>query len=450
MTEAVPPIGTQFSRLAAVAPDEPAVTCDGRTLTRGELENSTNRLARAYADRGVGVGDYVTIALPNSIEWIQAALATWKLGAVPRPLSPRLPEPEFDALMQLRPRALIVGRISSESPSLPMEFTPYPDLSDGPLPEAVSPTWKALASGVSTGRPKLIEAGGDSRFAATIFGQMMAQRVIDLAGGDPTMGDLFVGSPLALAIALRGCARYCVGIAGWKADLEQAVAMARAVDPTTYALSMAYKYGLTIPDGGQLPTATAVRETAEAVQIAEQSGDDLALTAARLARGLALAHRPGPEREAGFEMLANVREMATQQRLTMTAVSMADIQIAREKARLDDIDGAIDVAHSVIDDLLNTGEMISCGPATTVLVESLLTRGADGDLHEAQAAIDRLAAIPTDPGFVLHELPLLRLRALLARAFRDEGTYREFADRYRKMATELGFEGHMAITEAMT
>lgn len=227
MTEAVPPIGTQFSRLAAVAPDEPAVTCDGRTLTRGELENSTNRLARAYADRGVGVGDYVTIALPNSIEWIQAALGTWKLGAVPQPLSPRLPEPEFDALMQLRPRALIVGRISSELPSLPMEFTPYPDLSDGPLPEAVSPTWKALASGVSTGRPKLIKAGGDSRFAATIFGQMMAQRVIDLAGGDPTMGDLFVGSPLALAIALRGCARYCVGIAGWKADLEQAVAMAR-------------------------------------------------------------------------------------------------------------------------------------------------------------------------------------------------------------------------------
>ena len=63
MTEAVPPIGTQFSRLAAVAPDEPAVTCDGRTLTRGELDSSTNRLARAYADRGVGVGDYVTIAL---------------------------------------------------------------------------------------------------------------------------------------------------------------------------------------------------------------------------------------------------------------------------------------------------------------------------------------------------------------------------------------------------
>jgi bile acid-coenzyme A ligase len=31
----VPPIGTQISALAEMAPDEPAVTCDGRTLTRG-------------------------------------------------------------------------------------------------------------------------------------------------------------------------------------------------------------------------------------------------------------------------------------------------------------------------------------------------------------------------------------------------------------------------------
>jgi bile acid-coenzyme A ligase len=36
-------------------------------------------------------------------------------------------------------------------------------LSDDPLPEVVSPCWKSLASGGSTGRPKLIEAGGDGR-----------------------------------------------------------------------------------------------------------------------------------------------------------------------------------------------------------------------------------------------------------------------------------------------
>src|SRR4051812_38953163 len=168
MTAPVPPIGTQVSTLAAVSPDAPAVTCDGRTLTRAELDASTNRLARAYAELGVGQGDYVTIVLPNSIEWAQAVLATWKLGATPTPLSARLPEPELAALLELRPPALLVGRDdpTGRSQSVPSDFTPDPVFSDGPLPEAVSPVWKSMASGGSTGRPKLIEAGGDSRFPA--------------------------------------------------------------------------------------------------------------------------------------------------------------------------------------------------------------------------------------------------------------------------------------------
>jgi bile acid-coenzyme A ligase len=175
----VPPIGAQISRLAQVAPDEPAVSCGGVTITRAELDSSTNRLARAYAGLGVGVGDYVTIVLPNSVEWVQAAVACWKLGAVPQPLSPRLPDAEFEGLLGLRPRALLVGRAypggdrqrgeagrsgspteQDGIPSLPTGFVPDPALSNAPLPEAVSPCWKSLASGGSTGRPKLIEAGG--------------------------------------------------------------------------------------------------------------------------------------------------------------------------------------------------------------------------------------------------------------------------------------------------
>ena len=41
------------------------------------------------------------------------------------------------------------------------------------------------------------------------------------------------------------------------------------------------------------------------------------------------------------------------------------------------------------------------------------------------------------------------LRALLARAQGDEEAYRDYRDRYRAMATELGFEGHMLWAEAM-
>lgn len=40
----VPPIGTQVAHLAAADPDRPAVSCQGRTLSRGELDRSTNSL----------------------------------------------------------------------------------------------------------------------------------------------------------------------------------------------------------------------------------------------------------------------------------------------------------------------------------------------------------------------------------------------------------------------
>ena len=93
--------------------------------------------------------------------------------------------------------------------------------------------------------------------------------------------------------------------------------------------------------------------------------------------------------------------------------------------------------------------MLWRGLATATLVESLLLRDGDGDIAQAHAAIERLAAVPTDPGFVLHELPLLRMRALLARAQGIEDSYREYRDRYRKMASVLGFQGHMKWAQAM-
>jgi adenylate cyclase len=115
-----------------------------------------------------------------------------------------------------------------------------------------------------------------------------------------------------------------------------------------------------------------------------------------------------------------------------------------------DLDGAIGLARAVVDDLFDSGGSIWSALATTALVDSLVRRGSDADLPDARAAIDRLAAVPTDPGFVLHEISLLRLRALLARARGDEGTYRDFRDRYRLMATSIGFAGHIAMAEAMT
>ncbi len=167
---ATPPIPTQLAELARADPDAPALTCGGRTVTRAQLDADTTRLARAYAEKGVGTGDYVTILMPNSIEWIQAVIACWKLGAVPQPLAPTLPDAELAEILDLRERALLVGRPDprGQVPSVPADFRPAPDTSAAALPEAVSPVWKAMGSGGSTGRPKLIETGGDSRVPAAI------------------------------------------------------------------------------------------------------------------------------------------------------------------------------------------------------------------------------------------------------------------------------------------
>jgi hypothetical protein len=68
---------------------------------------------------------------------------------------------------------------------------------------------------------------------------------------------------------------------------------------------------------------------------------------------------------------------------------------------------------------------------------------------EAEAAIARLAAAPADDRLVLRDLWLLRIRALLVQAQGDDAAYRNNRDRYRAMAIELGFEGHMKWAEAM-
>ena len=108
-----------------------------------------------------------------------------------------------------------------------------------------------------------------------------------------------------------------------------------------------------------------------------------------------------------------------------------------------------EILRTVIDHEFATGDIIHLGAAVTALVETLLERGTDADMAEAQTAIDRLAAVPVEPGFMLYDVTLLRLRALLARARGDDAGYRDFTDRYRTMATSLGFEGHIAMAETM-
>ena len=155
----------RLSDLAAADPEFPAVTCAGRTVSRGELERLGNRMARDLQSRGVGVGDFVTVALPNSVDWFVAYLGCWKLGAVPQPVSAKLPPRELAEIVGLAESKVVFGAEPdglANTVCLPVGYRSPDDLDDGPVPDAVSPAWKAPTSGGSTGRPKLIVSGDPS------------------------------------------------------------------------------------------------------------------------------------------------------------------------------------------------------------------------------------------------------------------------------------------------
>lgn len=278
-----------------------------------------------------------------------------------------------------------------------------------------------------------------------------SQQVIDLAGDDPSKGDFIFGSPLAAGYTARGMARYSLGRAGWHDDLHTGLAIGRSVDPLSYAAATSFTYFGGIPTGVLRPDDSVVREIEDALQIAERSGDDLAVANVRMALGMALAHRDtNAQRNRGQQLLAEVADIFVRREHNLAELPIINVLLSRERARRGDGDDAISLMNAAVDDLFREGRLLLwTTPATGVLVETLLDRSADGDVATAEAAIARLANAPADDGIAVRDIWLLRMRALLARARGDAETYPSLVSEYREMAESLGFEGHMSWATAM-
>ena len=276
-------------------------------------------------------------------------------------------------------------------------------------------------------------------------------RIIDLAEGDPSKGDLLIGSPLAYAYASRAIARFCLGRPGWRDDMRRGLTIGRSADAVSYAGAIALSYFGGIPNGVLWPDDSVVREIENALRIAERSGDDLAVTNVQMALGMALAHcDTAAERDRGQKLLAEVGDVFVRREHNLADLPIVEVYVARERARRGDRDEAIPLMRAAVDHLFRQGRLLLWGTAATgVLVETLLDHGAESDVAEAEAAIERLSAAPAEDGLAVRDIWLLRLRALLARAHGDETGYRDYRDRYRAMAISLGFEGHMKWAEAM-
>lgn len=156
----------RLNQLAASQPDAPAITCGDISMTHSELQSAARRMARELLSFDVGHGDFVTVALPNSVDWFVAYVACWNVGAIPQPVSAKLPARELAAIVELADPKVVIGApgaaadlLPSTTPHLPIGHTSSADFTDAPLPDATSPAWKAPTSGGSTGRPKLIVSG---------------------------------------------------------------------------------------------------------------------------------------------------------------------------------------------------------------------------------------------------------------------------------------------------
>jgi adenylate cyclase len=408
---------------------------------------------------------------------IPAARKSWQKALL---VADRLPDDDADRLaMRIAPRALLCGSTFQvggtpgdtgfdELRELTSAAGDKKSLAIGMAGHLTTLSFNARhseAAAMASEFATLVESIGDPAMTVGLFyaaahakweageaseGMRLAQRIIDIADGDPNMGSLVVGSPLALALAVKGAAGMSLGRPGWRDDLDEGVALARSVGgKTTRSFVQLYRYAAATQNGAVLPDAQDVAQAAETLEIAQRSGNNTAVAYALLNRATTLVHTGAAERSAGFEFLARAREMFVDEQLIVTLQRMADIEFARERARSGDLGGAIELATTVLVEQFDTGEMIFRGPATAALVEALLSRGSAADIKDAQSAIDRLAAVPTEQGFVLHELPLLRLRALLARARGDEPGYQQFVARFRASAAEADFEGYVAQADAM-
>jgi bile acid-coenzyme A ligase len=160
--------------LAAAGPDRAAVTADEGLITRGGLDVESDLWAGEFLSLGVRANDYVCLVLPNGLEFVSVLLGVWKVGGVPVPLNNRLAPVELTALLDLIDPSLVVGAAADMAGDRPWVVsgqrpTPHPEIRLDP--GVVSRSWKGMASGGSTGRPKMIVATAAAVVTENLIGR---------------------------------------------------------------------------------------------------------------------------------------------------------------------------------------------------------------------------------------------------------------------------------------
>ena len=147
-----------------------AIAYPGETLSWAELDARSAAGARRLISLGVEPDDLVAIALPNGVDHHVSAFAAWRAGATPAILPKKLPGRELAQIVELAaPRILV--RDGGEPVEGVTQIAPGGDDPTVDLPpDLAAAHWKAVASGGSTGRPKLIVDHGAARYDERLQG----------------------------------------------------------------------------------------------------------------------------------------------------------------------------------------------------------------------------------------------------------------------------------------
>jgi bile acid-coenzyme A ligase len=161
--------GQRLADLARSRPNRIAavfVTPDGARMERTwrELDRASNVLARTLKHRGATPQTMVVVCLRNVVQHVEVTLAAWKIGACVLPLSPRLPASERAQILEvLDANRLVVSDGDPDSAldlSVPAVLREIAATTAAAVPIRTPDPGKAIGSGGSTGRSKVIVAPG--------------------------------------------------------------------------------------------------------------------------------------------------------------------------------------------------------------------------------------------------------------------------------------------------
>lgn len=110
------PVHRLISLQAARAPDARAVRFAGLSISYGELEKRSDRLARRLKAKGVGRGDLVILCLPRSVDVVVGLIGILKSGAAYVPIDPAYPASRVTAIAtDSQARVAVCWRAQRES-----------------------------------------------------------------------------------------------------------------------------------------------------------------------------------------------------------------------------------------------------------------------------------------------------------------------------------------------